>query len=424
MNAPWRSGRSGQRETFAAFVSDDHSLDVLRACAGESGWAPERAVKGGLREAIRELSVSASPNILFIDLSDSADPISDIHALAEVCEPGTVVITAGQRNDVRLYRELLASGIHDYLLKPLLPDLVNESLAQAQAILAGPRAESQGPENPHCAIAVVGTRGGVGASTVTTSLGWLISERRGRTTGILDLDLHFGTAALSLDLDPGRGLTDAIENPSRIDGLFIERAMVRANERLAILSAESPLAAPILTDGTAFFQLEEELRGAFECTLVDIPRDMLIRHPHLVSEMQHAVIVTEFTLAAARDTIRLLSWFKTNAPHCAILIVANRVHPASLLEISRKDFETSIERSVDHIVPFDQKLAAQAAKLGKSIAETGGRSKTVAPLLALAEQVSSVEDDAAGRKKTGNEGSLLDKLSVLTMRKPGGPNRK
>ena len=120
--------------------------------------------------------------------------------------------------------------------------------------------------------------------------------------------MHFGTNALALDLEPGRGLTDAIENPSRIDGLFIERAMVRASDTLAILSAEAPISQPMLTDGGAFYQLLEEFQAAFECSVVDLPRGMLIQHPHLMGSVNVALVVTELTLAAARDTIRILSW--------------------------------------------------------------------------------------------------------------------
>ena len=112
--------------------------------------------------------------------------------------------------------------------------------------------------------AVIGVRGGVGASTLATSLAWLLGDKGGRSTALLDLDVHFGTGALALDLEPGRGLTDAIENPSRIDGLFIERAMVRANDKLCVLSAEAPINQPLMTDGSAFFQLQEEIRHAFE----------------------------------------------------------------------------------------------------------------------------------------------------------------
>src|SRR4029453_878060 len=120
----------------------------------------------------------------------------------------------------------------------------------------------------HISCAVVGTRGGVGASMVATSLAWLFSTDRRLKTGLFALGGHFGPGALALDLEPGRGLTDALDNPSRIDGLFIERAMTRANERLSVLSAEAPFHQPLITDGTAFFQLQEEMKNAFESTVL------------------------------------------------------------------------------------------------------------------------------------------------------------
>ncbi|UIJ44549.1 pilus assembly protein CpaE [Sphingomonas cannabina] len=431
MNAPWNPARIGNRDPFVAFVCDETTAEAIRPIAIEMGWPPEKVNKGGLRNAVQTLSVTASPNILFVDLSESGDPLNDINALAEVCEPGTVVIAAGQVNDVRLYRDLVASGIHDYLLKPLNPDMLRDSLAQAQAILNAPRAAEAASERPHCGIAVIGARGGAGASTVATSLAWLLSSKNSRTTALLDLDVHFGTGALALDLEPGRGLTDAIENPSRIDGLFIERAMVRASDRLAVLSAEAPIHSPIVTDGAAFYQLQEELRGAFEATVVDLPRAMLVNHPHLVSDLQIAVLVTELTLASARDTIRLLAWFKSNAPHLRLLVVANRVHAASQLEISRRDFESSIERKIDFTVPFEPKQAAQAAKLGKPLAEAAKGVKSLQPLTALADQLAGMaeaDDDEApakGKKVPGkaqksdkNGGSLLGKLTQLTAKLP------
>ncbi len=413
MNAPWKPGGIAHREPFTAYVCDEITADALRPIASELGWAVEKIHKGGLRNAIQSLSVSASPQILFVDLAESGDPLNDINALAEVCEPGTVVIAAGQVNDVRLYRDLVASGIQDYLLKPLHPDMLREAFGHAQTILNAPKHVEVSLDRPHCSIAVIGTRGGVGASTIATSIAWLLADKENRATALLDLDVHFGTGALGLDLEPGRGLTDAIDNPSRIDGLFIERAMVKASDRLSVLSAEAPINTPLITDGSAFYQLQEEMRSAFECTVVDLPRAMLIQHPHLISEVQLSVIVTELTLASARDTIRILSWMKTNAPQTQLFVLANRVHTGGQLEISRKDFEGSIERKIDYLVPFDQKLASQAAKLGKPIVEVGKTSKTIAPILALATALASAAPVASsdGAKVKGK--SLMGKFGDL-----------
>ncbi len=418
MNAPFNPSRTAHREPFIAFVCDEATAEALRPIAVELGWSPEKVNKGGLRNAVQTLSVSASPNVLFVDLSESGDPLNDINALAEVCEPGTIVIASGQVNDVRLYRDLVASGIHDYLLKPLNPDALRDTFAQAQTSLNAPKQTESGSDVPHCAVAVIGTRGGCGASTIATSLAWLLSDKHVRTTALLDLDVHFGTGALALDLEPGRGLTDAIENPSRIDGLFIERAMVKASERLAVLSAEAPINAPVLTDGAAFYQLQEEMRSAYECTVVDLPRNMLVNHPHLITDVQVAVLVTELTLAAARDAIRILSWFKSNAPQTQVIVVANKVQPQAVLEISRKDFEGSIERKIDVLIPFEQKAATQAAKLGKPLSEVGKSVKSLAPLGELATRIIAItdsgeRDDKSAKPAKGAKGSsLFDKIKV------------
>jgi len=421
MNAPWKSGLTGNRDPFASYVCDETTLDVLRPVVIEMGWQPEKCNKGGLRNAVQSLSVSASPNILMVDLSESGDPLNDINALAEVCEPGTVVIAVGQVNDVRLYRDLLASGIHDYLLKPLSASQLRDALNQAQTVFSAPKANDPDAAKRHISTAIVGTRGGVGASTLATSLAWLFSADHKLPTALLDLDVHFGTGALALDLEPGRGLTDAIDNPSRIDGLFIERAMIRANDNLSILSAEAPINSPLMTDGSAFVQLEEEFRQVFEMTMIDLPRNMLINFPHLLGDVNVVVLATEMTLASARDTIRILSWLKTNAAHAQPIVVANKVQ-SGFAEISKADFEASIERKIDITIPYDPKAAANAAKLGQTFADANRASKASAAIRQLAERIIGTSDEEADEGETQKKSLLgsFDFKSLLAKKeKPG-----
>jgi pilus assembly protein CpaE len=388
MNAPWNPKTGvGARDAFNAFVCDDETADAVKVVAAELGWAVEKVNKGGLRNAVQTLSVSSSPMVLLVDLSESGDPLNDINALAEVCEPGTIVIAVGTINDVKLYRDLVASGLQDYLLKPLSADAMRETFMHAQVTLQGPKhVEIDASDRPRTTIAVIGTRGGVGASTVASSLAWLSADSQGRSTALLDLDVQFGTGALSFDLEPGRGLTDALENPSRIDGLFIERAMVRVGDKLAVLSAEAPISQPLITDGSALFQLQEEMRNAFETVIVDLPRTVAVQHPHLLSDVNHVVVVTEQTLASTRDAIRLLGFLKANAPHARVTMVANRVGTNPPPEVARKDFEASIERKIDIVIPLDVKQAVGAAKQGRALAAVAN-GKVGSALHALAVQL-------------------------------------
>jgi pilus assembly protein CpaE len=425
MNAPWKPPVG--RDAFAAFVCDDPTLDRVRSAAIGLGFAPEKCVRGGLRSAIQALAVSTSPAILLVDLSDCADPLNEIQGLAEVCEPGTVVVALGQTNDVRLYRTLLASGLHDYLLKPVMADQLAEALAGARAVLAAPRANASDGERPHAAIAVIGTRGGVGASTLAASIAWNCSTTDAASTALLDLDVHFGTAALAFDLEPGRGLADAIDNPGRIDGLFIERAMSRANPNLAILSSEAPLATALATDGSAFVQLLAEFRTSFARTVIDLPRGVMINFPQVLANVGTIVLVTELTLAGARDTIRILAWLRAHAPGAQTLVVANRTGPGTG-EIGRSEFETTIEGKIAHLVPLDAKAAANAAKQGQCLAEAAKGSKTGGALQALQAAINATcaDDDAdgalvlrdpAGASITGK--ARFDLKALLARGRPG-----
>jgi pilus assembly protein CpaE len=155
------------------------------------------------------------------------------------------------------------------------------------------------------------------------------------------------------------------------------------------------------------------MRNAFESTVLDLPRHMLIQYPHLVHDAHVAVVVSELTLAATRDTIRILAWLKSNAPQTKVVVVANRMPSGGALEISRKDFEQSIERDIDVIFPDDGKLAAQAAKLGKPMAEVAG-SKVAAPFSTLSNMVLShaSEEGVSTEGKPGAK-SLVENLKTM-----------
>jgi pilus assembly protein CpaE len=139
------------------------------------------------------------------------------------------------------------------------------------------------------------------------------------------------------------------------------------------------------------------MRSAFETTIIDLPRGILVHHPHLMQDVQMTVLVTELTLASARDVIRILSWLKLNAAQTSVLIVANRVATSGPSEISRKDFESSIERKVDFIVIADPKVLTKAAKLGKTMAEAGKGTKIGTTLGEIVDRIVAIGDDVATR---------------------------
>jgi pilus assembly protein CpaE len=158
------------------------------------------------------------------------------------------------------------------------------------------------------------------------------------------------------------------------------------------------------------------MKNAFESTVIDLPRHMLIQYPHMVHDAHVAVVVSELTLAATRDTIRVLAWLKSNAPQTKVIVVANRVPSGGALEISKKDFEQSIERQVDLVFNDDGKTAAQSAKLGKPMAEiaSGKSGASFAQLVNMVLSHASEEGASTDGAKASSKSIVNGFKSILS----------
>ena len=373
-----------ERAPFMAFVGDEVTRASLLRAACEHGFARAEVFQGGLAEAREVLALIPTPHLLVVDLSGCADPLAEVGALFQVCDPGTRLVALGILNDVTLYRELTALGVEDYVLKPISAEASDAIVARGMEEPAA--TDSDGA--PGKLIAVIGARGGAGASTAAVNIAWIMAHEQGLRTALVDLDLYFGSIALALDVEPGRGFREALENPSRIDSLFIERAMVRQSETLFVLGAEEALDKGFSFDPAALDLLIEKLRHGFDRVVVDLPRFAARSQAHILSAPAAAVVVTDPTLAGMRDTLRLTAFLRHAAPDAEVRVVLNKVGARQHGELDKNDFEAGGGVRVDHRIPADPKTMVACAGAGKALAEAAPRSRAAAALRALSRQLS------------------------------------
>ncbi|MCC2665645.1 MAG: putative response regulator receiver domain protein (CheY-like) [Geminicoccaceae bacterium] len=356
------------REQFLAFVGDTETYAVIDQVVGEMMLPHASIRQGSVKDAVKQLGEQRSPKLLLIDVSGSDLPLSDINALADVCEPGVTVLAVGDRNDCGLFRDLLQHGVADYLVKPITPILLQKAILAATDQTGVIRSNNKLGK----LVAVTGTRGGVGATTVATSVAWLIAQERRRRVALVDLDLQFGTVALSLDLEPSHGLREALENPNRIDGLFMDRVLIQHSERLFVLSAEESPDESLLLDYGAVELLMTELRNKFHYVIVDVPRSPNACTQQILQSATDLLLVTDLSLAGMRDTMRLTGMLPTTNASCNTTLVVNRVGEHKQGEMPRAEFEKGVSRKLDLLLPFDAKTVAAATNFGQPVASGKG----------------------------------------------------
>jgi pilus assembly protein CpaE len=349
-----------------AILQDQPTLERIQAIVRELHLDDELSLEPTLDAALRRMREGESPRVLILDLSDSAAPIAELSAARTVGGEDIKIVALGVVNDVALFRDLLAAGATDYVVKPVSREALAAALEKRSSTSAAGSGLGQ-------VIAFIGSRGGVGTTMTAVSCAWVLAEKHNQPTALLDLDLHFGTVALKLDTDPGSGLSDALEQPSRIDSLFVERAMVKVSENLCILAAEAAMAQPLAIDPGAIDVLLYELRRKFAWVVVDMPRTVTSTQRVVLGAAARVAVVCERSLAGLRDTIRLQSLLREHAPQTSVLIVEAGAS-GERATVSKGEFEKAIGKSLDAVLPYDTKSAGAATNSGQPLPQAAPRS--------------------------------------------------
>jgi pilus assembly protein CpaE len=384
--APVLKLEGAQRLDCLAFVADNQTHGVVSGVAKQL-FGKSQIRDGGSREALEFLTENAAPSLLIVDITDVPKPLNALLPIVAAFMDDTKVVAIGNVNDVQFYHEVIEAGVADYLVKPI----TDKALTATVNRITQPTAAAGQGENRRI-VTVIGSRGGVGSSLIAVNCAWLLAQEQNRATTLLDLDLQNGTVALALDIEPTRGLREALEHPARIDSLFISSAAVKVGERLHVMAAEESVEEDVHYDASGVTILLDAIKRQSECIVIDLPRNAVRARARALTAATDIILVTDFTLAGLRDAIRIHAQTQQLASNAQFILVANRcVHKDAAL--ARSEFERALGHKVDIVLPEDAKAAQQAASAGKPLSAAVPSSKTTAALRQLTSRIGEVSTE-------------------------------
>ncbi len=331
--------------------------------------AHARVQMGGPAAAVEAFRSAPTPNIIVLEtVSDPATLISHLEALSESCDAGTKVVVIGHVNDVQLYRDLIRRGVSEYLIAPLETLDVLRTLSE---LYVAPEARNLGR-----VIAVMGAKGGVGASTIAHNISWAIARNLDASTVIVDLDIAYGTAGLNFNQDPPQGIAEAVFAPERLDSALLDRLLSRCSDNLALLAAPAVLDRTIDIEEDALEQLLELLRASVPCIVLDVPHQWSHWVKRTLLGSDEILIVAEPELASLRNAKNLVDLSRSSRPNDSVArLVLNKVGMPKRPEINANEFAKALGVEVLCSVPFDAQLFGTAANNGQMIAEVQASGK-------------------------------------------------
>ncbi len=392
------------RISIQVFCESPAIVQVVEQAAADRRMAKAQVKvnMGGVAAAIEAFRSAPTPNLIVVEsTSERGELMANLDMLAEFCNSGTKVLVIGHENDIALYRALISRGVSDYVVAPFS---ILEFIQHVSHLYTASVGATLGR-----LIAVMGAKGGVGASTVAHNLAWSISTSLETQTVIADLDLAFGTAGLDFNQDPPQGVAEAVFSPERVDANLVDRLLSKCGENLHLLAAPATMDRPYDLQELALEPVFDVLRATTPCTVLDIPHQWTSWVRHALTSADELVLVANPDLANLRNARAILEMMRATRPNDRMpKIVLNNIGAPRRPEIAVAEFAKAIELEPLAAFPFDAKLFGTAANNGQMVAELDPSSKIVEAFEQIARRVMGRPE--AQRPKKALLGPLLERV--------------
>jgi pilus assembly protein CpaE len=346
--------------------------------------------KANIREGsiAAALAISEWPrdlDLLIVDLADAADPVADAAALKTAVPGNCIVIGIGRINDVALYRDLMAVGFSDYLALPLGEGVMGRTVERAfemrergvgMVAASGAVAKDAKPRT----LSVIGSRGGVGATTAAITIADMLGNRLTEEVLLIDFDLHYGSLMLALDLEAIDALREALDQPDRVDGLFIQQVAQKKAEYLYAIGAEEAPTGGFQARPHAASDFLRSVHRRFRWVVADVPRGDPVIQRQVIEASTDVLLVTDLSLPGVRDAMRLQQLVHDLAPGARLHLATSGVIDARRSAVKVTDVERTLKRKVDCQIPADLTAALASVNFGKPLSEAAPNSAIVKAL--------------------------------------------
>ena len=393
------------RVSIQAFCETPEAASVIQAAIGDRRMSKAHVKQnmGGAAAAVEAYRNAPTPNVIVIEATSDRDLlVEQLDELSQYCDAGTKVIIVGKVNDIVLYRQLIARGVSEYLVLPFgVVDFVSAVSHLYRTVGAKPLGR---------VIAVIGAKGGVGASTIAHNIAWQFATELQMDTIIADLDLGFGTAGLDFNQDPPQGIAEAVFAPDRVDGTLVDRLLSKCGDNLHLLAAPAMLDRLYDFGETAFDSLMDAVRGSTPWIVLDVPHGWTGWTRRMLVAADEVIVVAQPDLANLRNAKNIIDNIRGARPHDhPPRLILNNVGVPKRPEIPVGDFSKTIEMEPTSVIAHDAKLFGSAANNGQMIAEIEPKGKNAEIFANLANMIAGRGE--VKRPKRGLFDPLLAKLA-------------
>ncbi len=338
----------------------------------------------------------SSPDAAVISLDSDQNKALQLIAQMTHDAPELPILAISARGDGQAILQALRSGAREFLTAPVvLEDLLKalQRLRRSRSSSEGRNGDVGSPRGESHVYAVLGSRGGVGCTSLAVNLGACLAQDPHNTVALVDLDLALGDADVALDLMADYTLADVALNIDRLDMTFLRRSLCKHKSGLSLLPHPVQMEDVALIREDHLQRLIGLLRTTYSHLILDLSKGLTPCDMTALRMADTIFLVAQLELSSLRNVVRLLLTLGNDDVMASkVHIVLNRVGAET--EITLKKAEETIGRPVFWQVPDEPRVLSEARDHGVPLVMHAPRSKTLQSIANLARVLCGKEEQA------------------------------
>ena len=328
--------------------SDKHLIDLVRGCGVHATPLSVDGLGTLAQPAARQ------PDAIVVDQRDHGAILPEIIAIKRL-HPLTGVLMVLPRLDGALVLEAMRAGVNECVAEPVTREELYNAL---QRIAAQRPAPKRGD-----VFAIIGAKGGIGATTVAVNVAAMLNKLRPSSTLLIDLHMTYGDAGVFLAAEPRFSIVDALEHMDRMDATFLRSLMTQTKSGLHLLPS-SERAVSVSFNAARVQTLIGLAAREFAYVVLDVPRN----DPTVLDSLESAgtiVVVANQDVATVRSAGRLAAALEQRYGKDRVTVVITRFDANS--EIGQPQVERVVGRPVTSVFPNNYPAALAALNSGRPL---------------------------------------------------------
>ncbi len=334
----------------------------------------------------------SKPDVGVISLD--ADPGKAISLLERMRSdaPECSILAVSATTDGQLILRAMRAGAKEFLT---LPATLEEMMSALSRIADSKFGGIDGKSRSSKIIAVAGSSGGVGCTSLAVNLGCILAANPENSVALVDLDLAIGDADVFLDTIPDYSLVDVTQNIARLDFQLLKRSLTKHSSGLYLLPRPVQLQDVSLITPETLRRVFGLLKATFTHIVIDVSKGFNATDLAAFEFANDVLMVAQLDLPCLRNLVRLLMSFdEVEGLREKLKIVVNRVGLESG-QIKLKKATETIGRDIFYQIPNDYRTMVEVRNNGVPLLEQAPKAPITLAIQGLAELLAGTSNSSA-----------------------------